>query len=122
MKKVSVIITTYNSEKVIQSTLDSILNQEGINELFELEIIAVDDCSSDHTTAILSKNNISFFSTTSNSGGPNKGRNIALKKATGDYTCIVDHDDIWHSNKNSKYRSHFERCQKGRNNVCCDHV
>src|SRR5690606_2018769 len=30
-----------------------------------------------------------------NSGGPNRGRNIGLENATGDYICITDHDDEW---------------------------
>ena len=31
----------------------------------------------------------------------NKGRNLALKKSTGDYLCI-DHDDIWMPGKNTE--------------------
>lgn len=99
MKKISVILTTYNSEKYIQRTLDSILNQQGLNEEFTLELIVVDDCSTDNTTTILRKNNINFISTGHNSGGPNKGRNIGLEKATGDYICIMDHDDEWMPHK-----------------------
>ena len=39
------------------------------------------------------------MSTGSNSGGPNKGRNIGLNMASGDYICIADHDDEWKKNK-----------------------
>lgn len=99
MKKVSVILTTYNSEKYIQRTIDSVFNQKGINEDFTIELIVVDDCSKDNTTSILRNNNIDFLSTGSNSGGPNKGRNIGLKKASGDFICIMDHDDEWAANK-----------------------
>ena len=99
MKKVSVILTTYNSENSIQKVIDSILNQNGIHTSFDLEIIVVDDCSSDSTISILERNKVSYFSTEENSGGPNKGRNIALKKSTGDFICIADHDDVWFPNK-----------------------
>lgn len=95
MKKISVILTTYNSEKHIQQTLDSVFNQTGINDEFTIELIVIDDCSKDKTTDILTKNNINYLTTGSNSGGPNKGRNIGLKKATGDFICVMDHDDEW---------------------------
>lgn len=99
IKKVSVILTTYNSAKFLQRTLISIFNQEGLNKDFTLELIVVDDGSTDETKEILSSNNIDFLTTDKNSGGPNKGRNIGLKAATGDYICIMDHDDEWKSHK-----------------------
>jgi len=99
MIKVSVILTTYNSENKIQDVIDSIHKQEGKDELFELELLVVDDCSTDATQAILLKNNINFQFTSKNTGGPNHGRNIALSICTGNYICIVDHDDIWFSNR-----------------------
>jgi glycosyltransferase involved in cell wall biosynthesis len=99
MEKVSVILTTFNAEKTIQTTLDSILNQSGLNSEFHFELLIVDDCSTDLTTQILKQNGVNFFVTDVNSGGPNKGRNIGLKKATGDYICFIDHDDIWDSQK-----------------------
>lgn len=95
MKKVSVILTTYNSENYVQRTIDSIQHQLGIDENFGLELIVVDDCSTDHTPEILKRNNLIYLSTEKNSGGPNKGRNIGLKAASGDYICIADHDDEW---------------------------
>ena len=51
MIKVSVILTTYNSENQIQEVIDSIYKQEGRDELFELELLVVDDCSTDATQA-----------------------------------------------------------------------
>lgn len=105
MKKISIILTTFNCENQLQDVLDSIKNQEGVNTLFQLELLVVDDCSSDSTRKILKENNIEFYTTNKNSGGPNKGRNIALKKTTGDYLCIADHDDIWLPNKIQKLLS-----------------
>jgi glycosyltransferase involved in cell wall biosynthesis len=95
MKKVSVIITTFNSEQTIEKTIQSILYQEGVNREFELELIVVDDCSVDNTRDLTKKYDLRLLSTDYNSGGPNKGRNIGLKNATGDYLCIADHDDVW---------------------------
>ena len=99
MIKVSVILTTYNSENQIQEVIDSIHKQEGKDESFELELLVIDDCSTDSTQSILLKNNINFQITNKNTGGPNHGRNIALSICTGNYICIADHDDIWFSNK-----------------------
>lgn len=98
-KRISVIITTYNSEKSIQRTLNSIFDQTGVNDLFEIEVIVVDDCSTDATTTIVKNYQVTLLSTEKNTGGPNKGRNLGLKIASGDFICITDHDDEWKPNK-----------------------
>ena len=102
MKKISIILTTYNSGNQLQEVLDSINNQEGKGELFEIELIVVDDCSNDNTKDILLENGIDFQVTNQNTGGPNHGRNRALKLCTGQFICIADHDDIWFTNKIKK--------------------
>lgn len=107
--KISTIITTYNSEASIQRVLDSIKNQEGNHHLFEIEYLIIDDCSTDNTVNIIKSNHLEYISTGTNSGGPNKGRNIGLKKATGDYICIVDHDDEWHQNKLKSMLPYFDQ-------------
>lgn len=98
--KISAIITTYNSAEYIRRIIDSILNQkkEGID--FDIEIIVIDDKSTDDTCKIIQEyKDVILIQNEKNSGGPNKGRNIGLKIATGDYICIVDHDDEWMPNK-----------------------
>lgn len=99
MKKVSVILTTYNGASCVKRVVSSILDQEGVNELFELELIVVDDWSEDNTEDVLKAFNLNIHKTPSHSGGPNKGRNMGLKLATGDYLCIVDQDDEWARNR-----------------------
>jgi len=99
MVRISVILTTYNSEKFIKRTIESILNQDGINELFTIELIVVDDCSTDRTEEILRNYHVEIISTPKNSGGPNAGRNIGLSIVTGDFICIADHDDEWKKHK-----------------------
>jgi glycosyltransferase involved in cell wall biosynthesis len=95
--KITAVITTYNSAKYIRRTINSILNQDKRGKDFELEIIIVDDKSTDETAKIVQEEyrDIKFIQNETNSGGPNKGRNIGLNMATGDYICIVDHDDEW---------------------------
>tara|TARA_B100001778_G_scaffold175745_1_gene144610 strand:+ start:188 stop:1096 length:909 start_codon:yes stop_codon:yes gene_type:complete len=107
MNKVSVILTSYNGEKTIQKTINSILNQNGINDKFSIELISIDDCSTDKTNEILEEFDVIKLKTSKNSGGPNAGRNIGLKKASGEYICIADQDDIWDKNKIIKLLPHL---------------
>jgi len=99
MYKISVILTTYNCDRIIKKTLDSILNQDEVDKKFKLELIVVDDCSIDRTVEIIKTKNVLFFSTKKNTGGPNKGRNIGLKHSSGDFICIADQDDYWKPNR-----------------------
>lgn len=102
MVKVSVILTTYNSASQIMDVINSIMSQQGQEDVFEIELLVVDDCSTDNTINLLEQNNISYLSTNNNTGGPNQGRNIALNICTGDFICIADHDDIWFPDKLKK--------------------
>ncbi|MFM6946780.1 MAG: glycosyltransferase family 2 protein [Flavobacteriales bacterium] len=99
MIKVSVIITTYQSAPFIEQTLQCVFDQEGINEAFTLEVLVIDDGSTDDTQTICEKYDLQYFSNAQNSGGPNKGRNLGLQKATGQFICLCDHDDHWHRQK-----------------------
>ena len=99
MITVSIILTTYNSAKSLPRLLKSILQQKGLHSEFTIEWLVVDDCSTDQTCAILEQFTIPYQQTKQNSGGPNKGRNIGLQQATGNFITIVDHDDEWHPTK-----------------------
>jgi glycosyltransferase involved in cell wall biosynthesis len=109
MKKVSVILATFNGEKTIERTVESILGQDGVTSEFLIELIVVDDCSTDSTYQKLEKFNCILLQNETNSGGPNKGRNIGLDKATGDYVCIADQDDIWKSDRIRTLLPYLER-------------
>lgn len=90
---ISVIIPAYNTEMSISSCLDSILAQDIEN----IEILLIDDCSTDCTFTICQSyaqkhNNIRLFRT-SQSSGPSVARNLALSHATGKYITFVDSDD-----------------------------
>ncbi len=109
MKTVSVILTTYNSGDALSPTIESIRSQTGQGDLFEIELIVVDDHSTDDTWEQLQTMGLTAHRTPSNSGGPNAGRNIGLTQATGDYICIADHDDRWHADRLSRLLPHLER-------------
>lgn len=108
MRKVSVILTTYNSGETLGKVLDAIVGQQGAGTDYELELLVVDDCSTDGTRDILAAKGIQFISTEKNSGGPNRGRNMGLERATGDCIAIADHDDVWHSDKLASLLPHLD--------------
>ncbi|MEZ4721953.1 MAG: glycosyltransferase family 2 protein [Flavobacteriales bacterium] len=97
--KVSVILTTYNSERNLKVSLPSVFAQTGLGKDFEFEIIAIDNCSQDGTLEVLRSYGIEPLINEKNSGGPNKGRNRGLDLATGDVICFLDDDDAWHPDK-----------------------
>ena len=99
---VSIITPTFNSEKFIEKTIQSVQNQTYIN----WEMILVDDCSCDKTVLIITNfaafdSRIQFFQLEKNSG-TGVARNYALAKAKGNYIAFLDSDDLWKSEKLEK--------------------
>ena len=91
MNTVSFIIPAYNSEKTIEKTISSILNQDDSD--VEFEIIVVDDGSTDNTGDIIRKyeRTVRYIKTDNN--GVASARNTGVKYARGDYYIFVDSDD-----------------------------
>lgn len=92
MYKLSVIVPVYNSEKYIKRCLDSLISQS----YQELEIILVDDGSTDESTKICEEyvrmdQRFKFYY--KENGGAGSARKEALKYAKGDYITCVDADD-----------------------------
>ena len=93
MKKVSVIMPIYNVDKYLDRSIDSLLRQT----LEDIEIILIDDGSTDHSKEIIKKYQqlypdkiIARF--IKNSGAAH-ARNIGLELAQGEYIGFVDSDD-----------------------------
>ncbi len=92
-KKVSIIVPVYNAEEYLERSIDSIIKQTYGN----LEIIIIDDKSTDNSKKIIQKyafkdNRIKAFYSEINQG-VSKSRNIGLKSAMGDYVLFMDADD-----------------------------
>lgn len=91
--KISVIIPVYNVEKYLKQCLDSVINQT----YKDLEIICVNDASTDNSPAILQEyaqkdNRIIIINNEKNSKlGPT--RNHGMQYATGEYIHFLDSDD-----------------------------
>lgn len=93
---VSVIMPAYNSETTIEISLKSVLNQSWRN----LEVIVVDDKSSDNTAAMVKKymkrdKRLSLIINKENRGAY-FSRNTAIKKAAGEFITVFDADDWLH--------------------------
>lgn len=91
---VSVVVPVYNTEKYISDCLESLLAQTEKN----IEILVVDDGSSDDSPAILRRYaanypQIRIF--TQKNAGPGAARNTALKHARGKYVMFCDSDDMF---------------------------
>ncbi len=89
MVKVSVIIPVYNGEATICRCIDSVLGQT----LEDLEIIVVNDGSTDSTGEMLKSYGDRINVITVENGGQGRARNIAMEKASGEYLGFVDADD-----------------------------
>ncbi|WP_436871430.1 glycosyltransferase family 2 protein [Staphylococcus pseudoxylosus] len=98
MKKVSVIMPTYNNGTKLKRTIDSVLNQTMNNK--EYELIIVDDHSNDNgeTMKIIKeyKNSIRFKQLKKNSGNASVPRNTGLKMSKAEYVFFLDSDDYIH--------------------------
>lgn len=92
--KVSIIVPVYNVEKYLSECLDSLINQT----LKEIEIICVNDCSTDNSAKILEAyskrdSRIKSIHLTKN-GGLSNARNTALQHIKGEYVFFIDSDDF----------------------------
>lgn len=90
--KISVIVPVYNVEKYITRCVDSLINQT----LGDLEIVLVDDGSTDQSGAICDEyaskdSRIKVLHKTN--AGQGLARNDGLKIASGEYVCFLDSDD-----------------------------
>ena len=98
--KVSVITPTFNDDRFIIETIESVLHQTYQN----IELIIVDDCSSDKTVELVKSFNDSRIRLLCNDRnyGAAYSRNIGLSIATGDYIAFLDGDDLWDCQKIEK--------------------
>lgn len=92
---VSVVVPVYNAEEYLNRCVDSLLKQT----LKEIEIILVDDGSTDSSSQICdeyAKNNSNIKVLHLENGGPARARNKGIEIATGEYIGFADSDDYCH--------------------------
>ena len=92
--KVSVIVPIYNAEAFLRPAMDSILDQS----LREIEVICVDDGSTDGSLKIIKeyqKRDSRIRIATQNNAGPGMARNNGMRRARGEYIAFLDADDFF---------------------------
>lgn len=97
---ISVIIPTYNRAKTLKRAIDSVLNQTYSN----IEVIIVDDCSTDKTSEVISNydnKKIKYYKLEKNLGAC-AARNKGIQIASGKYIAFQDSDDEWFKEKLEK--------------------
>lgn len=97
---ISVVVPAFNAARHLPTTLQSILAQRGVT----LEVIVVDDCSTDGTAACVADiacrdPRVRLLRTASNTGGPAGPRNQGVAAATSPWIALCDADDLWHPDK-----------------------
>lgn len=105
--KISVIIPTYNRAHMLTKAITSVFNQKYINIDFEIEMIIIDDGSTDNTKykikQILSEHSIDkkyvqYYQFNQNFGIP-RALNKGYEMATGNFVCQLSSDDWWDEEK-----------------------
>jgi len=105
--KVSVIINVYNGEKYIDETVDAILRQSYQN----FELIIFDNCSTDGTTNIRNRIDDDRLQIQSSASlvPLYSARNMAVKKARGEFIAFCDADDLWFPTKLEEQLAELEK-------------
>lgn len=115
---VSVIIPAYNSEKTLETAIQSALSQKEV----EVEVIVVDDASKDATEQLVRKfqddSRVVYLKNATNQGVA-ASRNLGVRTAKADYVAFLDSDDFWKEDKLIKQLSMMKKkkavlCSAGR--------
>jgi|WetSurMetagenome_2_1015567.scaffolds.fasta_scaffold117366_2 glycosyltransferase involved in cell wall biosynthesis len=104
---ISIIIPSYNRGHILMKSVNSVLSQT----YEHIELIIVDDASTDNTAEIihsLTDSRIKFIHLEHNSGAC-AARNEGIQEAEGKYIAFNDSDDQWHSNKLSEQLSFIRK-------------
>jgi glycosyltransferase involved in cell wall biosynthesis len=105
--RISVIIPVFNGEEYLLEAVQSIIKQE----FNEIEIIIVDDGSTDRTCHIIEQLKVGFpirYFYQKNKG-PSFARNVGIENAIGEWICFIDSDDIWPENKIKSILEYLEK-------------
>lgn len=101
---ISAIIPTHNGAKWLNETLRSVLGQSYKN----LEIVAIDDKSTDGTPDILRSFGGRIKVVRSEAGSIGASRNAGISQSKGEYLAFLDHDDLWAPGKIEKQVAYLQ--------------
>ena len=115
---ITVVMPNYNGHRFVGQAIDSVLCQT----YQKFELIVVDDCSKDNSLQIVQQKaesdiRIRIIALEHNTGVAN-ARNVGIKEAKGEYTALLDNDDIWVADKLERQ---LDLAQKGADIVYCSY-
>jgi len=114
---ISVIIPSYNRWYCLPRALDSVLSQS----MAPLEVIVIDDGSTDDTVLNVTKHYPSVVLLLQENAGVSAARNAGIRAAKGEWIALLDSDDVWHNNKLEQQLSALQRHPEQR--LChCDEL
>ncbi|MFO7665569.1 MAG: glycosyltransferase family 2 protein [Desulfobacterales bacterium] len=111
---VTALICNYNYGRYLAEAIESTLNQTWKN----LEIIVVDDGSTDESREVLKKYEGKIRTILKENGGQASAFNAGIAEARGEITCFLDSDDYWYPEKVEKTVAKFKEASYGL--VCND--
>jgi glycosyltransferase involved in cell wall biosynthesis len=113
---ISCIVPVYNAERYLREALESIFAQS----YRALEVIVVDDGSTDETPQVVAgfKNCIRYLEQSNR--GPSATRNLGVSAARGDFVAFLDPDDLWHPEKLTRQMARFKA--RPELDLCVAHV
>ncbi len=100
----SIVIPTYNASKFMPALLESIFKQA----VDDMEVIVVDDCSTDNTLEIVKEYAVRVVQMEKN-GGPARARNRGVKEARGDIIFFLDSDVVVMDGTVREVQDYFEQ-------------
>lgn len=95
METVSVVIPTYNRERLLPEAIDSVLSQT----VRASEIIVIDDGSTDKSEEVFERYSQDIILIRQRNSGASAARNAGIRAASGSLIAFLDSDDIWLPNK-----------------------
>ena len=118
MKKplVSCVVPVFNGERYLAESLDSILGQT----YRPIEVIVVDDGSTDGTADVIAGYDGQVRSVWQSNAGPAAAINHGIRIATGDLVACLAADDLWHKEKLTRQVEQFEA--NGALDACVTHI
>lgn len=112
---ISCIVPVFNGERYLQEALDSILSQTWR----PIEIVLVDDGSTDGTERIARRYPDSVRYVLQEHAGVAAARNLGLHSAKGEFVSFLDSDDLWHPEKLERQMGRF--ASGGHVDICIVH-
>ena len=101
---VSVLINNHNYGRFLNQAIDSLLDQT----YPAIEIIVVDDGSTDNSHAVIERYGCQIISVLKQNGGQDSAFNAGFKRSRGDIICFLDADDVFTSEKVEKVVERFQ--------------